>query len=381
MEIVHIWVKTALSVLCAAFLCVLLFPQYTYAGFQGVSARNAVLIEQQSGRILYSKQANEQEKIASITKIMTALLAIESGKMKETVSVSNTAVRTEGSAIYLKAGQKVKLEDLVYGLMLRSGNDAAQAIAEHVGGSVDGFVYLMNEKAQEIGMKNTHFSNPSGLDGDGNHYSSAYDMALLTRYAMQNETFQKIFGTKRYQSEAWDYPWHNKHRLLTSMYKYATGGKTGFTKKAGRTLVTTASKDGLDLIVVTLNAPNDWKDHTYLFNEAFKQYSMTTIMQEGGIAEVKGNAYKQHVYLKNSFSYPLTTEEKRDITVSIELEPRVQVQTDGSVVGKAIFLLKGEPIGERNVFYSKKRLLPVTGLFWEDFQEVFSSMLGVTYDG
>lgn len=381
MEIVHIWVKTALSVLCAAFLCVLLFPQYTYAGFQGVSARNAVLIEQQSGRILYSKQANEQEKIASITKIMTALLAIESGKMKETVSVSNTAVRTEGSAIYLKAGQKVKLEDLVYGLMLRSGNDAAQAIAEHVGGSVDGFVYLMNEKAQEIGMKNTHFSNPSGLDGDGNHYSSAYDMALLTRYAMQNETFQKIFGTKRYQSEAWDYPWHNKHRLLTSMYKYATGGKTGFTKKAGRTLVTTASKDGLDLIVVTLNAPSDWKDHMYLFNEGFKQYSMTTIMQDGGIAEVKGNAYKQHVYLKNSFSYPLTTEEKQDITVSIELEPRTQVQTDGGVVGKAIFLLKGEPIGERNVFYSKKRLLPVTGLFWEDFQEVFSSMLGVTYDG
>lgn len=378
---VHVWVKTALSVLCAAFLCVLLLPQYTYAGFQGVSARNAVLIEQQTGRILYSKQANEPEKIASITKIMTALLAIESGKMKETVSVSNTAVRTEGSAIYLKAGQKVKLEDLVYGLMLRSGNDAAQAIAEHVGGSTDGFVYLMNEKAQEIGMKNTHFSNPSGLDGDGNHYSSAYDMALLTRYAMQNEIFQKIFGTERYQSEAWDYPWHNKHRLLTSMYKYATGGKTGFTKKAGRTLVTTASKDGLDLIVVTLNAPSDWNDHMYLFNEGFKQYKMMTIMQEGGIDEVKGNAYKQHVYLRNGFSYPLTPEEKQDTTVSIELEPRAQIQTDGSVVGKAIFLLKGERIGERNVFYSKKRLLPVTGLFWEDFQEVFSSMLGVTHDG
>ena len=381
METVHVWVKTTLSVLCAAFLCVLLLPQHTYAGFQGVSARNAVLIEQQTGRILYSKQANAPEKIASITKIMTALLAIESGKMKETVSVSNTAVRTEGSSIYLTAGQKVKLEDLVYGLMLRSGNDAAQAIAEHVGGSTDGFVYLMNEKAREIGMKNTHFSNPSGLDGDGNHYSSAYDMALLTRYAMQNKTFQKIFGTETYQSEAWDYPWHNKHKLLTSMYKYATGGKTGFTKKAGRTLVTTASKDGLDLIVVTLNASGDWNDHMYLFNEGFNKYSMTTIMQDGGIAEVKGNSYKQHVYLKNSFSYPLTTEEKQDITVSIELEPRAQVQTDGSIVGKAIFLLKGERIGERNVFYSKKRLLPVTGLFWEDFQEVFSSMLGVTYDG
>ena len=149
-------------------------PIPTYAKMtSNVSARNAVLMEQQSGRVLYGKAEHEPQKIASITKIMTALLAAESGKMKEMVSVSNEAVRVEGSAIYLKPGQKVKLEDLVYGLMLRSGNDAAQVIAENVGGSIEGFVYLMNEKAKQIGMKDTHFSNPHGLDGDGSHYSSA----------------------------------------------------------------------------------------------------------------------------------------------------------------------------------------------------------------
>ena len=162
---------------------------------------------------------------------MTALLAAESGKMKEMVSVSNEAVRVEGSAIYLKPGQKVKLEDLVYGLMLRSGNDAAQVIAENVGGSIEGFVYLMNEKAKQIGMKDTHFSNPHGLDGDGSHYSSAYDMALLTRYAMGNETFKKIFGTKTYKSDSWDYPWKNKHKLVTSYYEFATGEKQVLRRK------------------------------------------------------------------------------------------------------------------------------------------------------
>ena len=131
----------------------------------------------------------------------------------------------------------MKLEDLVYGLMLRSGNDAAQVIAESVGGSIDGFVYLMNQKRKEIGMKDTHFSNPHGLDGDGSHYSSAYDMALLTKYAMGNETFKKIFGTKTYKSDSWDYPWKNKHKLVTSYYEFATGEKQALRRKLGERLL------------------------------------------------------------------------------------------------------------------------------------------------
>ncbi len=138
-----------------------------------VSSQRAILMDQETGRVLYEKDADEKSRIASITKIMTAILAVESGKLDRDVTVSDDAVRTEGSSLYLKAGEKIKLEDLVYGLMLRSGNDAAVTIADYVGGSLDGFVYMMNEKAQEIGMENTHFSNPHGLDDHEDHYSTA----------------------------------------------------------------------------------------------------------------------------------------------------------------------------------------------------------------
>lgn len=201
-----------------------------------VSAQSAILMEQDSGRVIFEKDAHTKRRIASITKIMTALLAVESGKLEDTVTVSSNAIRTEGSSIYLQEGEKIKLEDLVYGLMLRSGNDAAVAIAETVGGSLDGFVYLMNQKAEEIGMKNTHFANPHGLDDHEDHYSTAYDMALLTRYAMNNDTYKKIAGTKSYRSEStnneWDRFWRNKNKLLTSLYEHSTGGKTGYTKRA-----------------------------------------------------------------------------------------------------------------------------------------------------
>lgn len=369
------WITAALILICTNVL-----PSYTYAQIKDTSARNVVLMEQHSGRVLYGKQEHNPEKIASITKIMTALLAVESGKLKDTVSISNTAVRVEGSAIYLKPGQKVSLEDLVYGLMLRSGNDAAQAIAEYVGGSSDGFVYLMNEKAKEIGMKNTNFSNPHGLDGDGKHYSTAYDMALLTRYAMENETFRQIFGAKSYQSKAWDYPWKNKHKLVTYKYEYATGGKTGFTKKAGRTLVTTASKDGLDLIVVTLQASNDWDDHIYLFNEGFKRYKETMVLPKGALSGIEEKKYANHIYTKNSLLLPLTESEREKVKLEVEINRQAKIR-DGEKIGRAILYLDGEQLGARNLFYSKRKLIATTGLFWNDFKEVFSNMLGVGTDG
>lgn len=166
-----------------------------------VSGQAAVLMEQESGRVLYGKNEHQPLKIASITKIMTAIIAIESGKMDENLVVSKNAEGTEGSSLYLVAGEKLLLEDLVYGLMLRSGNDAAMAIAEHVGGSTEGFVYLMNEKAEEIGMTNSLFRNPHGLDTHPDHLSSAFDMALLTQYAMENDTYRKIASTKVHRSQ------------------------------------------------------------------------------------------------------------------------------------------------------------------------------------
>lgn len=336
-------------------------------------------MDQQSGRVLYAKLPNESRGIASITKIMTALLAVESGKLQETVTISDNAVRVEGSSIYLKAGDKVKLGDLVYGLLLRSGNDAAQAIAEYVGGSVDGFVFLMNQKAASLGMQHTHFSNPSGLDGDGQHYSSAYDMALLTRYAMQNDTFKTIFGTKTFRSDAWDYPWTNKHKLLTSMYEFTTGGKTGFTKKVGRTLVTTASKNGMNLIVVTLNDSNDWDDHTNLFEQAFQDYQMVPLLKRGAY-EVSEPALANHVYILQDFSYPLTKEETQKVAITLQWNENRKVQ-EGQNVGKAIISLDGQKIGERNLYYSKRLLVSVTGNFRHDFIQIFSCMIGVRFNG
>lgn len=245
-----------------------------------VSANQAILMDQKSGRVIYEKDAHERRPVASITKVMTALLAIEFGQLNDEVSVSERATQIGGSSIYLQHNEKITLEDLLYGLMLRSGNDAAVAIAEHIAGSVEGFTFLMNEKALYLGMTNTSFMNPHGLDEDG-HYSSAYDIALLMRHAMENNTFQHISNTKSYHSENRSYKWFNKNKLLTHLYENSTGGKTGFTKKAGRTLVSTAEKDDISLIVVTLQAPNDWNDHIHLFETHFNKLANVILEKEG----------------------------------------------------------------------------------------------------
>ncbi|UPM55918.1 D-alanyl-D-alanine carboxypeptidase [Gottfriedia acidiceleris] len=369
------------------FLIGIMIPTNNVKAFGGVSARNAVLMDQKTGRILYGKAMHDPERIASITKIMTAILAVESGKMQNTITISSRAVQTEGSSIYLKPGQKIKLEDLVYGLMLRSGNDAANAIAEAVGGSIEGFVYMMNEKAKEIGMSNTYFSNPSGLDQQGKeHYSSAYDMALLTRYAMENPKYAKIAGTKVHRApntaESWDYVWKNKNKLLTFMYKYSTGGKTGFTKKAKRTLVSTASKNGMDLIVVTLNDGQDWQDHMSLFEYGFSNYPLTKVLSKGGIKEVTNKKYKGHVYMKNDFSYPLDKKERDQVRITFEMQkPTKQKIANDAIVGKAIIELEGEQIGFRNIFYSESKVKVFTKEIIQNGKQVLLNLMGEHSDG
>lgn len=348
-----------------------------------ISAKSAILMEQQSGRVLYQKNEHKPMRIASITKIMTAILAIESGKLDEIVTISHNSVNTEGSSIYLKEGERISLEDLVYGLMLRSGNDAAIAIAEHVGGSVDGFVYLMNEKAKQIGMEQTVFSNPHGLDDHEEHYSTAYDMAILTRYAMKNEKFQEISGTKQYKAkrENGEYSyWRNKNRLLTGLYKYSTGGKTGYTKRAKRTLVSTASKDGMDLICVTLNAPNDWEDHINLFNYAFDHFELETLVREGKVKEIDDELYKNHVYVPYSFEYPLTKKERKAVEKNIVFYRQGNVNEIKGFpdpVGKVVLTLKGETIGEVPIYFEGQRGEQKKNSFWKKVREIFFVTIGV----
>lgn len=314
----------------------------------GVTAQSAILMEQESGRVLYAKNGHQQMRIASITKIMTAILAVESGKLDETVKISNKAAGTEGSSLYLKSGEQRPLEELVYGLMLRSGNDAAVAIAEYVGGSLDGFIYMMNEKAQQIGMRDTVFSNPHGLDEHEEHYSSAYDMALLTQYAMKNPDFQKIFGTKRYKG------WKNKNKLLTGLYQYSTGGKTGYTKLAKRTLVSTAKKDGMSLIAVTINDGDDWNDHISMFNWAFKNYHLVTLISKGEIDDVKSKFYRGKVEVVRELKYPVTNDEKKELyqTMTFYKPPKDGKWEEG---------YPPKPVGKLKVFLGEEQIsnLPI----------------------
>jgi len=354
-----------------------------------VNAQSAILMEQDSGRVIFEKDAHTERRIASITKIMTALLAVESGKLDETVTVSNNAIKTEGSSIYLEAGEKIKLEDLVYGLMLRSGNDAAVAIAETVGGSLDGFVYLMNQKAEEIGMKHTHFANPHGLDDHEDHYSSAYDMALLTRYAMNNDTYKKIAGTESYRSESsnnkWDRVWRNKNKLLTSLYEYSTGGKTGYTKRAKRTLVSTAEKDGVEYIAVTLNDPDDWDDHINMFETAFKEYKKVQVLEEGKIKSVKDKFYKNKVYIKSDIEYPVTDKEEDLFKVEYSLLKvkknwqKNQEYVPG-IVGEAKIYLDGKLVDSTPIHFKHDKAKESKS-FLDYFKNMFLAMTGVGKDG
>lgn len=236
-----------------------------------LSAQSAVLIDASNGKILYEKNAYQRLPMASTTKIMTALIACESKKMNKKVTISPVAAGTEGSSLWLKIGEKQTLEDLTYGLMLKSGNDAAVAIAEFLAGSVDAFSLLMNKRAKEIGAKNTSFKNPNGLFAEG-HYTTAYDLALITRVAMKNKKFKKIVSTKTKtipnEGESWDRALTNHNKMLWR-YEGCNGVKTGYVKASGRCLVTSAKRGKISLICVTLNAPNDWDDHTKLLDYGF----------------------------------------------------------------------------------------------------------------
>jgi len=289
---------------------VLAFSFTAYFSVAQAAHASYAVIDADSGRLLFGSSPHVKMPIASLTKMWTGLVAVENADINMEVTISNEAALAEGSSIYLEPGEKVKLETLLYGLMLRSGNDAAHAIAESVGGSVEGFVDLMNEKALYYGLENTYFTNPSGLHHDY-HISTAYDTALMLKYAMDNETFREIATTITYNSTgklANGTNWLNKHRLLREKVG-AIAGKTGFTKVAGRTLATYFEEDGKRVIVVTLNESNDWQVHKYLANKAFDEYQVETIADKG-IYSVNSNI---SVNLLEPIQLLLNAEEKKQL--------------------------------------------------------------------
>lgn len=311
--------------------------------------KSAILMEEDTKRVLVSKNMNKKMLIASTTKIMTAVIAIESGKINKKVTVNDSILKSYGSNVYLEIGEKLKLEDLVYGLMLRSGNDAALMIADYLGGEKT-FVQKMNIKAQKIGMKNTTFSNPHGLDEKNKNYSTAYDMAILMRYANSLKKFKKITSTKKYSltTNKKSYLWKNKNKLLFQ-YKYTTGGKTGFTKKAHRTLVTSASKNNMNLIVVTLDDGNDFKHHKELYEYGFNNYNMEKVFDKNKI-----NIPNKKIYAQDDYYYPITKKEKEMINIDYKIKYKTKYKNNEKI-GEAIIKLGNKTIHKEKLYIRVKK--------------------------
>ena len=315
------------------------------------TSKSSIVMDMDSGRVLYEKNKDEKLLIASITKIMTAVVAIENNDLNEMVTIGEEILPMYGSNIYIEVGEEISLRDLLYGLMLRSGNDAAVSIANYVAGSEDRFVEMMNKKAKALGMSNTVFNNPTGLDDDTRNYSSAYDMAKLMRYANTLMEFVEISGTKKWNvtTNKKSYIWFNRDKLLTE-YKYITSGKTGYTPKAGKTLVSVASKNGLNLIAVTLNDANHYNTQKDLFEYYFSLYESEKIIDKNNI-KFDSSVY-DGLYVNYSFSYPLKNDEKQYIKKYVNFY-NLDDYNNNQEVGEVYITFKDKEI-YREKIYAKK---------------------------
>ena len=337
------WTATLLAF---AFCALFVLPP---AGAVSTSAQSAILMEAGSCRVLYAQGELERRSIASTTKLMTALVAAERcPDLSQIVTVDPAAVGVEGSSIDLKAGEQLPLEHLLYGLLLHSGNDAAVAIAIYCAGDVETFVEWMNEKAQELGMTNSHFENPNGLEGEA-HYSSAYDLALLGKAVLENEKLAPIVATKSITLGNRSFANHN---TLLWRYEGCIGLKTGFTKKAGRTLVSAAKRGETTLIAVTLNDGNDWADHTALLDYGFGLCRSHLLAREGkGVAliPVTGSLVPAvAVVAKDDVRYALQEEES--VTARWDLPHSLPAPVrSGDAVGALTFYLNGQEIGRTDL--------------------------------
>ena len=309
------------------------------------SAKSTIIMDIDSGRVLYQKNVNQQQLIASTTKIMTCIVALENSDVNTDVVVGNEVSSMYGTNIYIQPGEKIKVLDLLYGLMLRSGNDAAITLAVNTLGE-EKFINKMNEKARELGMNNTVFSNPHGLDEETQNYSTAYDMAVLSRYAYKNSTYRKIIYTKKYvtKSSIKSYVWYNRMSLLNE-YKNCVGGKNGYTPRAGKSLVSYAKKGNLVLTIISLNDPSIYQNHKNLYNKYFSSYSNYKIVEKGNLY-INGDAY----YINKSFRYPLTNTEKNEISTLVKIRQKSFEKATGHIEIR----LNNNIIGNVKIYKKKK---------------------------
>ena len=353
--------RTFIRTAAAALAAVLLFP----CPARAMSAQKAILLDAATGRVLYEKDAYSRSLIASTTKIMTALVVCEQCNVLDRMRIPKEAVGIEGSSMYLKEGEVLSIQELLYGLMLHSGNDAAVALAIYCGGTVEGFAELMNDKARTLGLTGTHFENPNGLDSPG-HYSTAKDLATLAAYAMENPIFAKTVSAKTVTVGQRSLRNHNK--LLWTL-EGADGVKTGYTKAAGRILVSSAVRQERRLIAVTINDGDDWKDHEQLHNTGFSRYTQQTLVTEGqnlGTARIMGGEQGTvNVLAARDFTYAIAENEQPYVVLSKQdfiFAPVVR----GQSAGWAYICIGDRTIGKIPVVYDAtvEQFVPEKKPFW-----------------
>lgn len=356
----------------AALAAALLFldtTAYSLPAAPDISAECAVVMNAETGTVLYENNAHKQHAIASTTKIMTTLLTLEAGDPDRLFVADKTAIRVEGTSMGLKEGDIVTRRALCCGMLLPSGNDAANAAAVNVAGSMSAFADMMNRRAAQIGMSDTHFVNPSGLDADG-HYSTAYDMALLTREALKNPEFRNICGSTSVVAEFGNPPekrtLSNSNKLL-KMYSGCIGVKTGFTDNARRCLVSAAERNGCTLIAVTLNAPDDWDDHAKMLDNAFSGMKAYDIRLNSFAAEVVGGtAASVPLVPAEKVTVGMTEDESRRVSVKYQVPEFVYAEiTEGDTLGRADIYLDGKLFRRVALTASESvpRALPDKGVF------------------
>ncbi len=323
----------------------------------GIAAKSSIVLEATTKRVLSSSNADQKLPMASTTKVMTALLAVEKGNLEDIVTIGPNASGVEGSSIWLGVGEKMKLEDLLYGLMLSSGNDAAVAIAEHIGGNVENFVALMNQRAKELGANNTNFVNPNGLP-NGQHYTTAFDLALIAAHAMNNEKFKTIVSTQTkripWEGHEWDRALRNKNKILWR-YDGGNGVKTGYTKEAGRCLVASAERDGMQIVSVVLNCGDMFGQSEKLLDYGFNNYSMITIYKKGesfGTIPVKeGVTDRLEAVLDTDIRLPLRADELDKFKMDVALKPEITAPVKvGDELGTMSVTLDGKLFSQNRLY-------------------------------
>ncbi len=312
---------------------------------------NYMVMDMDSGRIFYEKASDERKLPASTTKIMTLIVALENSELTDVVKVGNEILTMDGSNIYTEVGESILMQDLLYGMILRSGNDAAMTVASHAGGNVKNFVKLMNEKAKSLGLKNTIFNNPTGLDDNEKNMTTVRDLSLIYSYGYKNKTFREILKTPKYSatSNKKSYYFVNRSKIINKD-KRITGAKTGYTPDAGRVLVSSATNNDLDVVISTMSKIDyGYSEHINFYNQVFSTYKNYKILDKDYFDV--NSSLEGKLYIKNSFSYPVSDDEKDKIDKRIVYNGKKDNQ-----VGQVLVYLDNDLIHKENIYLQKEKI-------------------------